>query len=88
MDHCGWEVTLLEMVNSFPYLGSNIANDGEITLDVASRIAKGSRAFGCLRKPIFQNSNLSVSTKRAVYRSVVLSVLFMEQRRGLSKRHV
>ena len=27
---------------------------------------------GCLRKPIFQNANLSVSTKRAVYRSVVM----------------
>ena len=44
----------------FFHLESIIANDGEITLDVASRIAKGSREFGCLRKPIFQNSNVSV----------------------------
>ena len=63
------------MVNTFPYLGSNITNDGEIALDVESRIAKASRAFGCLRGPVFQNSNFSVSTKRAVYCGVILSVL-------------
>ena len=33
------------------------------------------RAFGCLRKPIFQNSNLSVSANRSVYCSVVLLLL-------------
>ena len=57
----------IDMVNTFSYLGSIIANDGEITSEIASRIAKASRAFGCLRKPIFQNPNLSVLTKRAVY---------------------
>ena len=51
------------MVNTFPHLRSNIANDGKITSEVASQTAKASRAFGCLRKPIFQNPNLSVSTK-------------------------
>ena len=66
----------IEMMNTFPYLGSIVARDGEITSEIASRIAKASRVFGCLRKPIFQNPNLSVSTKRFVYRAVVLSVLF------------
>ena len=34
-----------------------------------------SRAFGCLKRPIFQNANPSLATKRAVYRAAVLSVL-------------
>ena len=39
------------------------------------RIAKASQAFEHLREPIFRNSNFSISTKRAVYKAVVLSVL-------------
>jgi hypothetical protein len=65
----------IETVNTFPYLESNITNDGEIALDVESRIAKASISFVCLRGPDFQNSNFSVATKRAVCRAVVLSVL-------------
>ena len=45
----------IEMVDTFPYLGGSITSDGKVTLEVASRIAKASRAFGCLKKPIFQN---------------------------------
>ena len=62
----------IEMVDSFPYLGSIVANDGEVTSELSARIAKAARAFGCLRKPVFQDSNLSLST---VYRAMVLSVL-------------
>ena len=78
----------IEMVNSFPYLGSIIANDGEVTLDVASRIAKGSRAFGCLRKPIFQDSNLSVSKKGLSTALWSCQFCCIEQRRGLSEPRV
>ena len=65
----------VEVVDSFPYLGSIVASDGDVTSELSARIAKAARAFGCLRKPIFQNSNLSLSTKRAVYRAMVMSVL-------------
>ena len=65
----------IEMVDCFTYLGSNLSRDGNVTLDVTSRIEKASKAFGALRGPIFNNSNLSVATKRAVYRAVVLAVL-------------
>ena len=65
----------IQMVDNFPYLGSTITSNGEITSEVSSRIAKASKAFGCLRKPIFQDSNLSTATKRAVYHAVVMSVL-------------
>ncbi|XP_062507351.1 uncharacterized protein LOC134183789 [Corticium candelabrum] len=68
----------IEMVDCFTYLGSNLSRDEDVTLDVTSRIEKASKAFGALRGPIFNNSNLSVATKRAVYRPVVLAVLLYE----------
>ena len=67
---------LVEMVDSFQYLGSCIDAGGDMKKEISSRIAKASRAFGSLRKPIFQDKNLSIPTKRAVYCAVVLSVLF------------
>ena len=56
-------------------LGANISRDGEITSEVTGRIARETRVFGCLRVPVFKNKDLSLATKRAVYRAVVLAVL-------------
>ena len=47
------EGSTVEVVNHFTYLGSNISRDGEVTVEVDCRIAKASKAIGCLRKPIF-----------------------------------
>ena len=49
--------------------------DGEVTAKVNCRIAKASKAFGCLRVPILFNRTLSINTKRAVYKAVVISIL-------------
>ena len=43
----------LDIVDHFQYLGSNISRDGEVTVEIVYRIAQASRAFGCLRKPIY-----------------------------------
>jgi len=64
----------IEMVDQFVYLGSSLTRDGEVMADVANRIAKASRAFGCLRGPVFSKPILSIPTKRAVYSATVLSV--------------
>ena len=61
-----------EIVDRFTYLGAEICRDGE---EVTTRIAKGARAFGCLRMSVFCDEVLSVATKRHVYRTAVLSVL-------------
>ena len=50
----------IEMVDYFPYLGSIVASDES---ELSARIAKADRAFGCMRKLIFRDSNLSLSTK-------------------------
>ena len=39
------------------------------------RITRADRAFGCLTVTVFKKKDLSLATKRAVYRSVVLAVL-------------
>ena len=65
----------IEIVDCFTYLGSSLSRDGDVMSGVNSSIEKASRAFGSLRGPIFNNPNLSVATKRAVYKAVVLAVL-------------
>ena len=65
----------IEMVSEFTYLGSVVTSDGELNKEVRCRIAKAARVFGCLKEPIFQSKHLSVETKRAVYRAVVLATL-------------
>ena len=65
----------VDVVQDFTYLSANISRDGEITSEVTRRIARAARAFGCLRVPVFKNKDLSLATKRAAYRAVVLAVL-------------
>lgn len=67
----------IEAVEEFPCLGSVISSSETIDAEVEARIAKVSQAFGALRKPVFLNKNLTLSTciKRKVYNACVLSVL-------------
>ena len=65
-----------EHVKEFPYLSSVIASSGRMDPDVDKQIAQASKAFGALRKAVFMDKNLSLSTKEKVYQACVLSVLF------------
>ena len=57
------------------YLGAIVEACGGVVNDMADRIARASRAFGALCKPVFKYGGLSLATKRMVYRAVVLGVL-------------
>lgn len=48
---------------------------GEVLRDVEAMIARASKAFGALCRPVFQDNSLSLETKRIVYRAVVMGVL-------------
>ena len=61
------------MVNHFAYLGSTLSRDGDVMEDVKCRIAKASRAFGCLSGSVFDNPVLSM-----VYRAIGLSLLLYD----------
>ena len=69
------EDSSVDVLNDFTYLGANISRDGEITSEVTGRIARAARLFWCLRVPVFKNEDLSLATKRAVHRAVILAVL-------------
>ncbi len=57
------------------YLGSLIASSGRMDVDVDRRVAQASKAFGALRKAVFLDKNLSLTTKRKLYNACVLSPL-------------
>ena len=65
----------IERVDEFPYLGSVVISCGRIDAEVDRHLAGASRAFGALRHAVFNDSNLTITTKRKVYQSCVLSVL-------------
>ena len=65
----------MECVTEFKYLVSIVEVKGGIAKEVGERIAKTSKDFGALRMPVFRDSNLSLKTKRLVYKAVVLGVL-------------
>ena len=50
-------------------------SSGRMDAEVDRRIANASKAFGALRRAVFKDSNLTITTKRKVYKACVLSVL-------------
>ena len=67
--------SFLPIVDEFCYLGSIITRDCSDDRDVLERIKKASNAFGALRKIIFANRNVAISTKKYVYESLILPIL-------------
>ena len=65
----------VEAVEEFPYLGSLVDSSGNMDADVSRRVAQASKAFGALRKAVFLDKDLKMSTKKRVYNACVLSVL-------------
>ena len=62
-------------VEDFTYLGSSITRDGEVCGKVSMRLGRASKAFACLRSPIFHNKQLRMAIKHKVYNAVVLPTL-------------
>ena len=77
----------VECVTEFKYLGSIVQAKGGITQEVGERIAKVNKAFGALWEPVFRDSNLSLRTKRKVYKAVVLEVLLYGSETWTTKRN-
>lgn len=65
----------VEYVNQFNYLGSIVNNKGNIDAEIQNRINAASRAFWKLRDRVFDNHDLTIKTKIAVYRAVVIPTL-------------
>ena len=65
----------MEVVDSFPYLGSRITTSGDSTCEITARIGKAGGAFKRLDRKVWRNHSLSLDTKLRVYEAVVLSTL-------------
>ena len=78
----------VEMVNEFMYLGSVLHCNGSANANVKVRIDKASQAFGRLKRSVFQDGSLSITTKRAVYKAVVLGTLLYGSETWTTKRAI
>ena len=67
--------TKLTHVKEFTYLGSIIANDGHIEVELQKRMSKASMSFGRLRERLWNNHNVSIRVKGKIYRAIILSTL-------------
>ncbi len=69
---------LLKIVDHFTYLGSTLSSCCSLDTEIHTWINKASSSFGRLRSRVFENRNLKVSTKVAVYNAVCLSTLLYD----------
>ena len=61
----------LEEVDRFTYLGSSLANDGNVDHDIKCRLGKASAAYQRLR-PIWNSSTLALPLKIRLFNSIVI----------------
>ena len=65
----------LNPVSQFQYLGSTISFNLSLEPEISARIAKAAGMMSKLQKRVWDNNNLTNSTKMQVYRACVLSTL-------------
>ena len=58
----------------FQYLGSVISEGGSLDTEIGRRLGNASKAFGALKRAVFNVKVLTISTKRLIYQACVLSV--------------
>jgi len=61
---------LLEQVDTFPYLGSLITEDGECTTESRTRLNKG-QAIGASLQKIWKSHSIPISTKIRLMKALV-----------------
>ena len=66
---------ILEEVDSFSYLGSEVGQTARVDRDVGARLEKGTTVYQMWRRKVFRSQNLSKETKIRVFRTLVMSVL-------------
>ena len=80
--------TQLKTVTNFTYLGSTVASDNTIDVEINNRIQAASGAVGGLWKRVWSQHGISVSTKCKVYKEIVLpTLLYSADTYTLYRRH-
>ena len=79
----------LQVTDKFKYLGSYITNNNNIDEEVAYRIQVASSAYGKLQKRLWNNRNITLTTKLKVFKAVVLTaLLYSIETMTLYKKHI
>ena len=68
-------ISIGKTTDFFKYLGSGLDPTLTDERDVDNRIKSAAAAFGALRKPIFETKHVELQTKKAVYLTLVVSIL-------------
>nr|VZI20181.1 unnamed protein product [Spirometra erinaceieuropaei] len=68
-------MTQLQVVENFLYLGSTLSRNTKIDDEVANRISKASQVFGRLQSKVWNRHGLQMSTKLKIYKAVILPTL-------------
>ena len=63
------------MVEEFPFLGCEVASDDRVDVELMTRLANASKAFGALGAAVFKDSNLTITTSHKAYQASVLSMV-------------
>ena len=66
---------IVEPVNEFIYLGSLIKDTGSIEKEIERRLRLGQYRFNELKKPIFDQADINISTKTNIYKAIVLPTI-------------
>ena len=68
------DIILFEAVSNFMYLGSTIASNLSLIIEIDSQITKAAAVMSRLCKRVWNNSQLTVNTKPKLYQACVLSI--------------
>ena len=80
--------TPLKSIKNFTYLGSTVASDNTIDVEINNRIQAASGPFGGLWKRVWSQHGISFSTKCKVYKAIVLrTLLYSAETYTLYRRH-
>ena len=79
--------TPLKSVKNFTYLGSTVASDNTIDVEINNRIRAASGTFGGLWKRVWSQHGISVPTKCKVYKAIVLTTLLYSAETYTLYRH-
>ena len=69
------ENEILDVVESFTYLGSKISSSLSIDEEINTRIGKAAASMAKVNKRILENTKLTIKTKLCVYQACVISTL-------------
>ncbi|BHF66393.1 hypothetical protein SprV_0200941000 [Sparganum proliferum] len=67
--------TQLQVVESFPYLGSTLSRSTKTDYEVTRRTSRASQAFGRLQSTVWNRQGLQLSTKMKMYKAVIFPTL-------------